>query len=829
MSFRFRLVAWLDAIRADFVFGSRQLAKSKVTSAAAVLSLALGIGACTSAFRLVDALLSRPLPIAAPQRLYDVSRHEIGWDKKPATFDGWAYPVFRQMRDAVKDQADLIAVSYVERADLTYKSDQEMEKAHLQYVSASMFQSFGLSPALGRLFSAKYDLEPGAAPYAVISYEYWTRRFRQDPRVTGRTFRIGSQLIEIIGVVQQNFTGTEPGTLVDIFLPAMMNDYVLRSDSTWHRTFALLKPGAAVEPLRQRLDRISLAFERERAKGFTDLSPQGIEIYLRQTVFLEPAPSGVSGTQDANRRPLLALGVLAGLVLLIACANVANLLAAQASARAREMALRVSIGAGRWRLVQLVLIESALLALLAAALGSLFAWRAAPFVVSMINPPDDPARLILPADWRVFAFGIAITSLVTLLFGLIPALRASSVKPMSALKGGEAPHSRRRLMHGLIAVQVVFCFLVLFVAGLFAATFERLSHQATGFSSDRILALDTVAARPASYWDQVAEYLRSVPGVEKVALAGWPLLSGHGWNDNVSINGGPPSNELTYFLNVSPGWLDVMKIPLIEGRDLRPTDTYPGAAIVNDAFAKRYFAGQNVIGKSFDQPEDGGIRFHLQIVGVVRDARYRGIREPIPPIAYVPLHAVDAQGFAKIVKHATFIVRTATPNPLALAATLRRAVTHARSEFRVTNIRTQSEINQALTVRERLLAMLALFFAAVALLLAVIGLYGVIDYSVLQRRRELGIRIAIGARSSDVALSVVSNTCWMVLAGGAVGLALSLLSGGFLQGLLFQVSTTDVGLLALPCFTILGASLLAALNPILRAVKIDPAKMLRFD
>ena len=243
-----RLVAWLDSLRADAVFGWRQLMKRKVTSAAAILSLALAIGACTSAFRLIDALLLRPLPVAEPERLYDLSRQGIGFDGKPQTFDGWAYPVFQQMRAAVKDQAELIAVSYAERIDLTYGSDQEMEKAYLQYVSGWMFDSFGLRPAMGRLLTESDDLKPGAHPYAVLSYDYWTRRFGQDPKVIGRTFRMGSRLFEIVGVAEAPFTGTEPGTVTDIFVPTMMHRSVQRPDSTWHRTLVRLKPGAASNP-----------------------------------------------------------------------------------------------------------------------------------------------------------------------------------------------------------------------------------------------------------------------------------------------------------------------------------------------------------------------------------------------------------------------------------------------------------------------------------------------------------------------------------------------------------------------------------------------------
>jgi predicted permease len=826
-----RLIAWLDSLRADAIFGWRQLCKRKVTSAAAILSLALGIGACLSAFRLIDALLLRPLPIATPERLYELYRDEIGFDGKPGTFDGWAYPAFRQMRDAVKDQAELIAISYAERTDLTYRSDQEMEKAYIQYVSGSMFPAFGIQPSVGRLLTENDDQNPGSHPYAVISHDYWTRRFGQDPKIVGRTFRLGDRIYQIIGVSGGLFTGTEPGTMIDIFLPTMMHRSVTRSDSTWHRTLAVMKPGVAVEPIRQKLNAISMAFEQDRAKGFTNMSQQSIENYLHKTVMLEPAPSGVAASQQDNRRSLAALGVLVGLVLLIACANVANLMTAQAASRAREMALRVSIGAGRWRLAQLMLVESAILACSAAALGAFLAWWSAPVVVSMINPPDEPARLFLPIDWRVLGFGLALTLAVTILFGLTPALRASSVKPASVLKGGDDPHSRRRLMHALIGVQVSFCFLVLFVAGLFVNTFDRLAHQPVGFSSDRLLVLETDAAHPQhpAFWEDVAEHLRAIPGVETVALANRVLLNRNRWNNSVSIDGGPPSDDLTYFMHVSPGWLDAMRIPLIEGRDFRSSDTYPGSAIVNETFIKRYFRDRNPVGRSFDETGDEGDRTHLQIVGVVHDARYSDIRGAIPPVAYIPFRSIDEKGADRAVKSGTFIVRTSGQNPLALAPILRQEVSRAGPGFRVSNLRTQQEINEVHTVRERLLATLALFFAIVALLLAGVGLYGVLDYSVLQRRREIGIRLAIGAQPADIARQVTTDVFSMVVLGAIAGVALGMASARYLESLLYQVKATDFDVLALPSLTILAAALVAALPAVMRAVRIDPVTMLRAE
>ena len=825
------VVGWLDSLRADLVFGWRQLKRNKVTSFAAILSLALAIGACTSAFRLIDALLLRPLPVAHPERLYVLSRQGIGFDDKPGSFDSWMYPCFQLMRAAAKGDAELIAVSYADRADVTYKTDQEMEKANLQHVSGWMFPTFGIEPALGRLFTENDDLKPGAAPYAVLSYDYWSRRFGRDPNVIGHTFHFGDGVYQIVGVSEKKFTGTEPGTIVDIFIPTMMHRGVTRSDWTWFRTIVVMKPGVAGEPLRAKLAAITHAFEENRLRGETGLSPETLKNVLANQVLMEPAPTGVSGMQQDYNRALGALGVLVLMVLLIACANVANLMTAQAAARAREMALRVSIGAGRWRLVQMVLVESALLALLAAASGALFAWWSAPFVVSMINPPDNPARLILPADWRVLGFGIALTLIVVLLFGLLPALRASSVKPVSILKGGDDPHSRQRLMHGMIALQVAFCFLVLFVAGLFVTTFERLSNKPTGFSTERLLLLETTSRPKQSslYWDQVADHLRAMPGVERVSQASWALLKGVGWNDSISVNGGPPSTDLAYFMNVSPGFLETMRIPLVSGRDLRESDTYPNAVIVNETFARKFLNDVNVVGRSVEKASDDGSRERMQIVGVMRDADYRGVREPMLPVVFVPFHHMGATGEMRTVSEETFIVRTASANPLALAATLRQEVSKVHSEFHVSNVRTQLELNQAQTVRERLLATLAFFFGAVALLLAGVGLYGVLNYSVQQREREIGIRMALGVQVDDVARRVMAGITVAVAIGAVAGLALGLASVRYIESLLYQVKATDAGVLAIPCLTILLAVVIAAVPAVLRAMRIDPVAMLRVE
>jgi predicted permease len=531
------------------------------------------------------------------------------------------------------------------------------------------------------------------------------------------------------------------------------------------------------------------------------------------------------------RDPLAVLAGLVVLVLLIACANVANLMTAQAAARAREMALRASIGGGRLRLVQLVMVQSSWLAVLAAMLGAGLAWWAGPFVVSMINPPDNPARLLLPPDWRVLVFGVALALGVTVLFGLGPALRASAVNPVGALKGGESPHSRRRLMDTLVGVQVAFCVLVLFVAGLFVATFQRLSHQPTGFSADRVLALDTYAKQPQpqEYWDQTVEHLRQMPGVEAAALADQPLLGDVGWNNFISIDGAPPNGVLVNMLSVSPGWLETMRIPLVGGRDFLPSDVFPGSALVNQSFARVFLHGEDPVGRTFEIVFSGNTRLRFKAVGSVGDAHYRTLREPISPVVYVPVHSIDRSGAPGQRPYATLLVRAANPYHLGLAQLLRREVNMARPEFRVSRVRTQLAINQSHLVHERLLAALALFFAIVALVLAGVGLYGVLYYSILQRRREIGIRIAIGAPAASVVRLVTSRIFTVVLIGAVTGLGLATASARFIESLFYQVKATDLPMLAFPSLTLLAAALLAGLPAVIRAVRIDPVAILRVE
>ncbi len=827
-----RLAQWLESLFSDARFGLRQLWKTRITSAAAILSLGLAIGACTTAFRLIDAILFRPMPVSDPDRLHVVVFSNTPRNGAPGEYDSCSYPMFLRMREAVREPAQLVAVSYADRSDITYRSDDEMEKVHQQYVSGAMFPLFGVHPAAGRLLTDADDLPVGAHPYAVISYEYWSRRFGRDPQAVGRRFRLGQNLIEIIGVADERFTGTETGTATDVFVSmAMKNPETLASsDNFWLRTFVKLRPGAKPAPVEERLRSTFRQIQVERAARFTSMRKDELERFFNEKMSLQPAASGRSNMQRDYSRALVVLAVLVALVLLIACANVGNLMTARAAARSREMALRVSIGAGRLRLVQLVLMEGAWLAAMATGIGALIAAWSAPFLVGMINPPDDPARLSLPLDWRVTLFGIAVAVGVTLLFGLGPALRASAVRPASALKGGEGPSSRRRIMHGLIGAQVAFCFLVLLVAGLFVGTFRQLSNRDLGYSPERIVNLETVVRtpQPVSAWNDVAAHLRAQPGVEKVSLTLWTVMSGEMNVDNISVNGAPPGAVFSDVMYISPGWLETMKVPLLDGVDFREGDTNAGAAIVTREFAKQYFDGQNPVGKWFER-DRRGTRTRFHVVGYIGDAKGREVRRPIAPTMFLPFQQLDAAGSPLPRGRATFVVRTVQSNPMALAATLRTAVSQAREGFRVSRVISQTEIVQSGMVRDRLLAVLASFFAVVAWVLAGVGLFGVLDYAVLQRRRELGIRIAVGAPRWNIAGLVAMEAATAMLGGGIAGLGMGLAGARYVESMLFGVRATDPGVLLLPALGLAMVALAASLRPVLRAVRTDPVAMLRLE
>ncbi|HEY6357978.1 MAG TPA: FtsX-like permease family protein, partial [Vicinamibacterales bacterium] len=552
---------------------------------------------------------------------------------------------------------------------------------------------------------------------------------------------------------------------------------------------------SVIEPLRATFQ----TTQEERAKTFVGLPPEYLRAFLSRTLMAEAATAGVSGFQKTYTRALAALAGFVALVLLIACANISNLRLAQASARSREMALRVAIGAGRGRLIQLMLVESARVAGAGAAVGAIVAWASAPVVVSRLSGPGQALSLALPIDGRIAAFGLALTVVVALLFGLLPALRVSGTSALVALKGALAAGPQRQRLDVAVAAQIAFCALVLLVGGLFVSTYKRLSAQPTGFSAERVIDLDTVAqpSQPLPAWNDLIARLQATPGVEAAAAAQFALLSGDRSTGFIWINGAATTTTLAYFLGVTPGWFHVMDIPLVDGRDFRDTDPAPGVAIVNEAFAKEYFPGRNPLGQWFDRQLGAATRPSYQVVGLVRNARYQNLRETMTPTVYVPLGVVSSTSAPRPLAEATLVVRTSAADPTTLAAALRQTI-RASPGFRVHAAETQQDIDEAQVVRERLLAALAWFFTSVALALTGVGIYGVVFYTVEQRQRDIGICRALGAPAGAIVRRVTAPLAAMLVAGTLGGLAAGLLVVRSFTALFYGVRATDALQLAVP-------------------------------
>jgi putative ABC transport system permease protein len=813
---------WLQSLSSDLVFAWRQLTKHPAATLVAVLSLGLAIGATTTAFRLVNAVLWRTMPVAEPDRLFVLGWNAVSSQGGTEYRDEDDYPTFRRYVEATGPKADLMVVGIAGTPQpILVDGAVDTERVTRQFLSGNVFPIFGLQPAVGRLLTRSDDVTPGAHPVAVISYEYWTRRFARAPTVVGTRFRFGAVSYEIVGVAPRGFTGTEPGRLTDVFIPAAMNVQALNSRGfSWFRIFVKPRPGVSAEEARQPLQAEFTRQHHELLKyTFPPNTPkQQIDRYLGEQLLLVSAGRGASGPQRNLRRPLLILSALVTLVLLIACANVANLLTARAMTRTREMALRVSIGAGRGRLIQLLLVESLLLAVCASAAGALFAWWAAPVVISLVDL-GVPLQLVLDADWRTIAFGLALPMTVTILFGLAPAVRGSSIQPLDGLKDAVSASSHR-LTRTLVGVQTTFCVFVLFVAGLMVTTFVNLSSRPLGFDYRRALLVDTLTSteRQATQpWSRLADQLRAMPGVESVALAMWVPLSQNRWRAAVRVPGRAVVDSSAFVLGVSGEYFETMGLLLIAGRSFRPGDT--GVAIVNESLARTYFGGDDPIGKAATLASSAEDRRPIEIVGVVQDAAYFSVREAMRPTVYVP-----AEGGS----NRTLIVR-ATGDPVALVPAVRGELSRMRSEFRATNVEPYTALVARQMVFERLLAILSLFFAGVALLLAGLGLYGVLNFAVIQRRREIGVRMALGARAADVVRRVTNDVLRPACIGTIVGFVAGVAFGRLLESMLFEVKATDAMSVAAPLVTLALAAAVAALPPAIRAVRIDPARTLRSE
>jgi predicted permease len=833
-----KLIPWLDSVARDVRFGLRVLRKDALVAWAAIVSLSLAIGACTAAFSLIEALILRPLPVAEPERLVYLTFTVRPMDGAMGAVDEnayFSYPLFERLRAAGRPYVDLFGMNAQgwRRPAVFDDARGAEERVRAQWVSGNAFALLGVRPALGRVLSAADDERPGDHPVAVLSHAFWTRRFGGSPSALGRWLILDQKQFQIVGVAEEGLAGTEPGFMTDLWVPNMMFDREALAQPTWQwfRIWGRLKPGVDAEQARQALQPIFAGFRRERAQGMRADEPrERVERYINTPLNVRSAANGPSTLRQSFERPLWILAAVVGLLLLIACSNVANLLVARAARREREMALRISIGAGRARVVQQMLIESGLLAVAAGVLGGAFAFLAAPLIVSLLSPASNPAYLDLHLNGTVFGFLAGVCAFTTLLFGTVPALRASAVSPNVALKADGARHSAGRgLVRPLVAAQVGFSFVVLFVAGLLLLSFYKLAGLDPGFAKDGLVVVDvqTTGLRrgeqtPHRVWAEVVEAARRLPGVSAASLSGFGLFSGSGWTNNIRVPGRDVEAFEPYYLGVSPGFFETMGLRLVEGRDFERRDAErnaPTAVVVNQAFARRYFPEGSPLGRHFSRVDQDQKLVDQEIVGLAGDAKYLNLRDPIPPTVYVPLQ--NDRGVA-------IELRTAA-DPAAVAAALRPEITRINPALRIDDVTTQSRLVDETIVRERLLALLSGFFAVVALVLAAVGLYGVLSYCVARRTREIGIRLALGAQPGALVRLVVGEVAVLVALGLAAGVASGLLLARFLASLLFEVRPWDFWSLVWPLGWLLLATALAALPAAARAVRVDPTVALRYE
>jgi predicted permease len=818
-------------------------------TAAAVLSLALAVGACTSAFSLIDALILRPLPVPQPHQLVGLSYPRLSpLSGGPPDDDRFSYPALQRFRQAAGGLADLFAMTVwggPQRAVFdNAAAGTPPEQLRGQWISGNGLAILGIRPALGRLFTEADDQRDQKRSVAVIGHAFWMRRFAGNPAVLGRGLTLNGIWFQIVGVTQEGFSGMEPGVLNDVWLPLMTYAPALRllnPDSDSFAIFGRLNPGVESERLRQALQAVFTNSRREQAGDPRSMVSSRIAKRMgqEQVARFVNARLNVNSAAQGHatflrwqfERPLWILAAIVALVLLAACSNVANLLLARAAARSREMVMRAALGAGRLRLAQQVLVECSLLAAMACVVGLGVASWTTPALVSLMGTARDPAYLDVQPNGRVLAFLAFACLATTSLFGLAPALRASAANSAAALKESSANQSARTgVLRTVLAAQVGFSFTVLFVAGLLLLSFHRLTSVDLGFSQKNVLVFSVESGRgpdasgPKARAVQAAllDRLRHMPGVQSAGTSQFALMGGATSPVGmvpVRAVGQSPERTSPYFLPVSPGFFSTMQIPLLAGRDFTATDTEPAApkaVIVNQAFAHQYFPGRPAVGQRFDRMAGDDGRYESQeIIGLVGDAKYNNLRESTAPTFYEPWGSVGAVE-----------VRT-EQNALALAPALRKAIQEVDPSLHVSGVTLQSARIDESILQERLLALLGGFFGLIAVVLAAMGLHGVLSYSVVRRTHEIGVRVALGASFVAVVRMVTADIAVTVAIGLAAGLAGGFALARLVASTLFEVKPSDYWSVALPLACLLLACAASSLSPALRAARVDPAEALR--
>lgn len=828
----------------DLKFAVRTLARSPLFSIVAIVSLALGIGANTAIFTLMDQLMLRVLPVKDPENLVMLYQ-EGAHNGSNMGYRMHSYPIYQDFQAKAEPLTDVFCRR---QADAALTDGGQTERVEVELVSGNYFTSLGVGPAVGRVFNSQEDDQVYKGhPVVVLAYDYWMTRFAGDKDVVGRKILVNNYPMTIVGVSAAGFYGLDPSRSPQIRVPIQMMPVVIPSwawvytgdrRTRWVQVFARLKPGHTIETAQPVLQGL---FSQIRQYEMTlpaakDWNQYAREQFLKGTIHLERAATGFSQLRRSFSTALIVLMVMVGLVLLIACANVANLLIARAVARQKEIAVRLSIGASRGQLMRQLMVESLLLSLVGAAIGVLLSVWMTRSLLAIIPTDGNPLLLRPEPDVRILAFTLALTFLTSLIFGLVPALKASRPDLWSTLKdavGSIAGHGGSVLLRkGLVSAQVALSFLLLFGAGLFVRSLQNLKATETGF--DDIDNLVTFAVDPSKsgyteeraglFHRQLLEGIRAIPGVTAAGHAAVELLSGSEWDSSTSVEGyqHKDGEDMQAFMNaLSPGYFQAMGVRIAEGRDFDYRDFGRDAkvCIVNQKFARHFFKDQSALGRRVGRGTGPKTKLDIEIVGVVEDSLYEGPREGIRRQVFVPAFGNGAT---------TYYVRGSLGSD-ALYVALRNEVRKLDAAMPVFRMRTLgSQLDQTL-LTERLIALLSAGFGALATLLAAVGLYGVMAFVVARRTKEIGLRMALGAEQGSVLWLVIREVLLLVAIGLAIGIPAALLAGRFVASQLYGVEPVDFAAVAIAIALLLFVSALAGFLPARRAASIDPMIALRYE
>jgi predicted permease len=822
----------------DLLYACRRLVKSPGFALAAVLTLALGIGANTAIFQLIEAVQLRSLPVKDPAGLAEIRIADMEGSR--GAFSSWhagaTNAIWEEIRRRQEGFSGVFAWS---TGDLSLESTGEPRFANAILASGQFFSTLGVRPALGRLLVDDDDRKGCAAPVAVLSHAFWQREYGSDPAAVGRTIKLGRYPYQVVGVAAAGFTGLEVGQTFDVAVPlcaeALPPGSQSRLDSGtdwWLVVMGRLRPGWTPERAGAQLAAASPGiFEASLPSNYPR---ESVDTYLRFELRALPASGGISQLREQYSDSLFFLQATAGLVLLVGCANLASLMLARATARERELAARVALGAGRGRLVQLLLCESLLIAFLGAFLGAWLAGALSGLLVRAIDTRPGTLFLDLALDWRVFGFAAFVATVTSVLFGLGPALRAARVSPeavmRAASRGTTEGRARLGLRRALVVGQVGLSLVLVAGAFLSARSLGNLQREETGLSLDNVLAayvdlsaLELPADRRLGYRRELLERLRAVPGVVSAAETSVVPLSGTSWGNDIWREGGDSSRRTSVnLMDVGPEYFATMGVRVLAGRlfDERDTAQSPNVAIVNELLARAVFGAANPVGRQFRrqatprQPEQV-----FEVVGVVKDTKYHDLRVEMEPIAYLPISQDSRPGsFAQI------LIRTAGA-PTAMVPSLRDAFRRADRGIVATFSDYAGMLDRAL-VRDRLVAMLSGFFGLLALLLATLGLYGVMAFVVSRRTGEIGIRMALGAQRGAILKMVLGESLALVALGVLAGSALALALARTVRSLVFGIEPSDPLTLAAAGLVLGLVGLAASFFPARRASRLDPVAAL---